>query len=61
MKILQGPFDVLIGLGYGVVVGALCWLLPYRHEESLISNRFIILLFGGLLVLFGSAMVSLRF
>lgn len=57
MVILKGPFEVVIGVLYGLVLGALSWVLPVPGEDNKDVLRFVLLLTGGVVSLFGSQMV----
>ncbi|KAG7156541.1 sodium/hydrogen exchanger 9B2-like [Homarus americanus] len=57
--ILKGPFEVLVGLLFGLIFGVLCWVLPNRKEQEAQVMRFAIILSAGLLSVFGSQMVEL--
>ncbi|XP_076036682.1 sodium/hydrogen exchanger 9B2-like isoform X2 [Oratosquilla oratoria] len=56
--VMKGPLEVLLGLGYGGLMGALCWLLPYKHEKNAAILRFLVLLGGGMLAVFGSQKIK---
>ena len=58
MVILKGPFEVVVGLIYGVVLGMLCWVLPVPSQHNAPVLRFVVLLAAGVLSLFGSPLVS---
>ncbi|XP_071552282.1 putative SLC9B1-like protein SLC9B1P1 isoform X4 [Panulirus ornatus] len=57
--ILKGPFEVLVGIIYGVFLGMLCWILPNHDEQQVPLLRFAVILSAGLLSLFGSQMIKL--
>ncbi|XP_070000471.1 sodium/hydrogen exchanger 9B2-like isoform X3 [Penaeus vannamei] len=54
--ILKGPIEVVMGLVYGLGVGALFWVLPNIEERSAQNLRFFLLGCAGLLAVFGSQM-----
>lgn len=58
MVILKGPFEVLVGLLYGFLLGVISWVLPVPKEHNTDVLRFILLLTAGVVSLFGSQMVS---
>lgn len=55
---MKGPIEVVMGLVYGLGVGALFWVLPNIEERSAQNLRFFLLGCAGLLAVFGSQMVS---
>ena len=55
---MKGPFEVVVGLVYGLVLGALCWVLPVSTEHNALVLRFVVLLSAGVVSLFGSPLVS---
>lgn len=66
MSILQGPIEVAIGIGFGILVGVLFWFVPevcnlqktnYTKEYDL--HRFVFLFLAGLFALFGSQFFGL--
>ncbi|KAG0726903.1 Sodium/hydrogen exchanger 9B2 [Chionoecetes opilio] len=57
--ILKGPFEVVVGVVYGVVLGALCWVLPVPSEHNTPVLRFVVLLAAGVVSLFGSPLIQL--
>lgn len=57
MVILKGPFEVVVGVLYGLVLGALSWVLPVPSENNKDLLRFVLLLTGGVVSLFGSQLV----
>ncbi|KAK3869187.1 hypothetical protein Pcinc_025491 [Petrolisthes cinctipes] len=59
MVILKGPFEVVVGLLYGAVVGALCWVLPESSHNAADVLRLAMVFFAGLFSLFGSQIVKL--
>ncbi|XP_047501492.1 sodium/hydrogen exchanger 9B2-like isoform X3 [Penaeus chinensis] len=54
--ILKGPIEVVMGLVYGLGVGALLWVLPNIEERNAQNLRFFLLACAGLLAVFGSQM-----
>ncbi|ROT75079.1 putative mitochondrial sodium/hydrogen exchanger 9B2-like [Penaeus vannamei] len=56
--ILKGPIEVVMGLVYGLGVGALFWVLPNIEERSAQNLRFFLLGCAGLLAVFGSQMAQ---
>lgn len=56
--ILKGPFEVVVGVLYGLVLGALSWVLPVPREHNTDVVRFSLLLAAGVVSLFGSQMVK---
>ncbi|XP_042856263.1 sodium/hydrogen exchanger 9B2-like isoform X4 [Penaeus japonicus] len=54
--ILKGPIEVVMGLVYGLGVGALLWVLPNIEERNAHNLRFFLLGSAGLLAVFGSQM-----
>ncbi|XP_030835875.1 sodium/hydrogen exchanger 9B2 [Strongylocentrotus purpuratus] len=58
LKILQGPLEVLIGVCFGVVAGALLWFIPSKDLKTLTQLRFLFLFCGGLFAVFGSTAAS---
>ncbi|KAK8395971.1 hypothetical protein O3P69_005218 [Scylla paramamosain] len=59
MVILKGPFEVVVGLIYGVVLGVLCWVLPVPSQHNAPLLRFVVLLTAGVVSLFGSPLIHL--
>lgn len=57
--ILKGPFEVVVGVLYGLVLGALSWVLPVPSENNTDVLRFSLLLAAGVVSLFGSQMIHL--
>ncbi|XP_043228018.1 sodium/hydrogen exchanger 9B2-like isoform X2 [Amphibalanus amphitrite] len=57
-KLLSGPLEVVMGLGYGVVGGVLLWYLPGASNSRLALLRLLLLTCTGLLALFGSQKVG---
>lgn len=57
MVILKGPFEVVVGLLYGALVGALCWVLPESSHKVAHVLRLAMVFFAGLFALFASQMV----
>ena len=57
-KLLTGPLEVVMGLGYGMVVGVLLWFLPGLTNSRLSLLRLLLLTCAGLLALFGSQKVG---
>ncbi|OQV21679.1 Mitochondrial sodium/hydrogen exchanger 9B2 [Hypsibius exemplaris] len=53
-NILQGPLEMLMGLTYGIFIGFIFWYLPHRRHDDLSTLRFLFLLCGGLVGVFGS-------
>lgn len=59
-SVLKGPFEAAVGIGYGLLLGALCWYLPEICNLQNISkpkydlHRFVFLLLAGVIALFGS-------
>ncbi|EDO43896.1 predicted protein, partial [Nematostella vectensis] len=53
-NIFRAPIEVLIGLAFGVFMGFLCWWFPNKTEERVSRSRFLILLGGSMLAVFGS-------
>jgi len=58
MQIFQGPIDVLIGLTYGIIAGYICLHLPNRKEEGAMVTRFVLLLVGGCVAVFGAIKIG---
>lgn len=58
--ILKGPFEVVVGVVYGLVLGILCWVLPVPTEHNAPVLRFVVLLAAGIVSLFGSPLVRSR-
>ncbi|XP_054710122.1 sodium/hydrogen exchanger 9B2-like isoform X2 [Uloborus diversus] len=56
--IAKGPLEVLVGLVYGIVLGLISWYLPNPEEKNKNVFRFMILCFGAMFILFGSAAVD---
>ncbi|KAM7449102.1 Sodium/hydrogen exchanger 9B2 [Porites harrisoni] len=57
-NIFRGPIELLMGLVFGSLVGAVCWFLPSKTESDRSRNRFVILLGCALLSVFGSNMAQ---
>ncbi|XP_050686648.1 sodium/hydrogen exchanger 9B2-like isoform X2 [Eriocheir sinensis] len=56
----KGPLEVVAGLVYGAVFGALCWLLPHRESKDRPAYKFMLLFCLGTLGMFGSYKVGLK-
>ncbi|KAG0724532.1 Sodium/hydrogen exchanger 9B2 [Chionoecetes opilio] len=56
----KGPLEVVAGLVYGVVFGALCWFLPHRETRDRPAAKFVILFCLSALGMFGSHKVGLE-
>ncbi|PIK45923.1 putative mitochondrial sodium/hydrogen exchanger 9B2 [Apostichopus japonicus] len=57
-SILRGPLELVIGLVYGLSGGVLVWYIP--HDKKTASQlRFIFLVSGGILAVFGSDLAGL--
>ncbi|MCL4141119.1 UNVERIFIED_CONTAM: hypothetical protein GTU68_034727, partial [Idotea baltica] len=57
-QMLKGPIEVLFGLGYGLLMGAICWYLPEQNGKGSSKFRFVLLFGAGLLALFGSMKIG---
>ena len=55
--ILHGPIEVLIGVGFGVGWGLLAQYIPDKDHKNVGFFRWLILLGGGLIALFGAHMI----
>ncbi|XP_014235913.1 sodium/hydrogen exchanger 9B2-like isoform X1 [Trichogramma pretiosum] len=58
-KILQGPIAIFGGLGFGIVWGILSRYVPEKGDPFVIPMRVLMLLFGGLIAVFGSEAINL--
>lgn len=56
----KGPLEVVAGLVYGAVFGALCWVLPHRESKDRGAFKFVFLFCLGALGMFGSHKVGLE-
>lgn len=54
----KGPLEVVAGLVFGAVFGALCWLLPHRESKDRPVYKFLLLFCLGALGMFGSHKVK---
>merc|ERR1719209_275926 len=55
--VLHGPIEVLIGLAFGVVWGLLAQWIPNKDHHHVAFFRWLILLGGGLIALFGAHLI----
>merc|ERR1712242_622843 len=55
--ILHGPIEVLIGVGFGVFWGFLAQWIPNKDHHHVGFFRWLILLGGGLIALFGAHLI----
>ncbi|KAG5326993.1 SL9B2 protein, partial [Acromyrmex charruanus] len=58
-QILQGPISIIGGLGFGVMWGWLAKYVPEKGDPFIVPLRVLMLLGGGLLVVFGSEAIEL--
>ncbi|XP_066952008.1 sodium/hydrogen exchanger 9B2-like isoform X3 [Macrobrachium rosenbergii] len=58
--IVKGPIEIFVGLMYGVILGVLCWYLPYREKKNRPLYKLILLFVLGCLALFGSQKAALE-
>jgi len=56
--ILQGPIEVLLGVSFGVLWGFLAQWIPNKDHHHVAFFRWLILLGGGLIALFGSHLID---
>jgi len=56
--ILQGPIEVLLGVSFGVFWGFLAQWIPNKDHHHVAFFRWLILLGGGLIALFGSHLID---
>ena len=54
---MHGPIEVLIGVGFGVGWGLLAQYIPDKDHKNVGFFRWLILLGGGLIALFGAPMI----
>merc|ERR1719481_535351 len=55
--VLHGPIEVAIGLAFGITWGVLAQWIPNREHKNMVFFRFIIMLAGGLVALFGAHLI----
>ncbi|KAH0554196.1 sodium/hydrogen exchanger 9B2 isoform X2 [Cotesia glomerata] len=58
-QILQGPISIIGGLGFGILWGYLSKYVPEKGDPYKIPLRVLMLLFGGLISVFGSEAIEL--
>ena len=58
-KILHGPMEMVLGIGYGIVGGLVLWILPNFREDRCVLMQFGLLTLGGMLAVFGSTAVEM--
>jgi len=56
--ILQGPIEVILGVSFGVFWGFLAQWIPNKDHHHVAFFRWLILLGGGLIALFGSHLID---
>ncbi|XP_073941623.1 sodium/hydrogen exchanger 9B1-like isoform X2 [Choristoneura fumiferana] len=54
MNIIQGPLSITVGILFGAFCGYLVKVVPERNDAFLVPLRVLMLLFGGLVSVFGS-------
>lgn len=59
VTIVMGPIGVLIGVTYGCLTGIFLWYFPANDCVNKIFFRYMLLLFTGLIAIFGSAEVGI--
>uniref|UniRef100_A0A1I8HXR4 Na_H_Exchanger domain-containing protein n=1 Tax=Macrostomum lignano TaxID=282301 RepID=A0A1I8HXR4_9PLAT len=58
--ILRGPRDAVVGILYGLGLGALLWYIPHRGHKRPVMFRFIFLVGGGVIALLGCEKAHLQ-
>merc|ERR1719348_1257251 len=56
--ILHGPLELVIGVTFGVSWGLMCWWFPNKNTSHLGLFRWLILMGGGLIAVFGSSVLG---
>lgn len=57
-QILQGPFSIFGGIGFGLLWGFICNYAPERHDPFMVPLRILLLLVGGMVSVFGSDLIG---
>jgi len=55
--ILHGPIEVFIGVGFGLLWGILAQWIPNKDHHHVVFFRWLILLGGGLIAIFGAQLI----
>jgi NhaP-type Na+/H+ or K+/H+ antiporter len=58
MQILGGPLQALLGIIWGLITGIALWYVPGKDNENLPFLRCLLLIFAGVVALFGSPLID---